>query len=233
MRQLIISTMALVLWILTVFDGVFIFAMYKKHRENPLDKISLLTMILCMGLFYDSLILSLGAFLYFGPLLKILSQFRFIFHCLLIPLLFPICGYSLKLSKQKMKIVNVLTAAIMVIGLVAGISVITEERLIGVRRYAQSDLTPAFANTVISFLDVVPVFFMIGIGIFLQIRKKNPNMFLSGFFMLLFTLLGIFLGKDPGGDRSKSLMFYISMFGEALMVYFLFRFVKREEELKD
>ena len=51
--------------------------------------------------------------------------------------------------------------------------------------------------------------------------------------MLLFTLLGIFLGKDPGGDRSKSLMFYISMFGEALMVYFLFRFVKREEELKD
>ena len=58
-------------------------------------------------------------------------------------------------------------------------------------------------------------------------------MFLSGFFMLLFTILGIFLGKDPGGDRSKSLMFYISMFGEALMVYFLFRFVKREEELKD
>ena len=68
-------------------------------------------------------------------------------------------------------------------GLVAGISVITEERLIGVRRYAQSDLTSAFANTVISLLDVVPVFFMIGIGIFLQIRKKNPNMFLSGFFM--------------------------------------------------
>ena len=43
-------------------------------------------------------------------------------------------------------------------------------------------------------------------------------MFFAGFFMLLFTLLGIFLGKDPSGDRSMSLMFYISMYGEALMV---------------
>ncbi|MBR3295734.1 MAG: hypothetical protein IKI62_05775 [Clostridia bacterium] len=33
-------------------------------------------------------------------------------------------------------------------------------------------------------------------------------------------MLGIFLGKDPGGDRNQSLMFYISMFGEALMVFF-------------
>ena len=76
-----------------------------------------------------------------------------------------------------MKIIYILTAIIMIIGLIAGMRVITEERLIGVRRYAQSDLTPAFANTVISFLDVVPVFFMIGVGIYLQIKKKNPNMF--------------------------------------------------------
>ena len=62
--------------------------------------------------------------------------------------------------------------------------------------------------------------------------QKDPHMFFSGFFMLLFTMLGIFLGKDPGGDKSQSLMFYISMYGEALMVYFLYRFVKQEEELE-
>ena len=62
-------------------------------------------------------------------------------------------------------------------------------------------------------------------------RILGTYQFLSGFFMLAFTMLGIFLGKDPGGDRSKSLMFYISMFGEALMVNFLYRFVKKEEEL--
>lgn len=43
-------------------------------------------------------------------------------------------------------------------------------------------------------------------------------------------MLGIFLGKDPGGDRTKSLMFYISMFGEGLMVYFFWRFVEQQKE---
>ncbi len=69
---------------------------------------------------------------------------------------------------------------------------------------------------------------MIVIGIYLWIRKKNPNIFFAGFIMLLFALLGIFLGKDPSGDRSQSQMFYISMFDEALMVYFLWRFIRKE-----
>ena len=55
-------------------------------------------------------------------------------------------------------------------------------------------------------------------------------MLLAGAMMLLFTLLGIFLGKDPSGDRSQSLMFYISMYGESLMVYFLYRFIRKEEQ---
>ena len=31
-------------------------------------------------------------------------------------------------------------------------------------------------------------------------------MFLAGFLMLAFTMLGIFLGRDPGGDKKLSLM---------------------------
>ena len=209
MRQWIISSMAPLLWAMTVFDGFFIFAMNKKYRKGTLKQIAALTMIFCIGLFYDSLVLSLGAFLNFGPLLKILSQFRFIFHCIFIPLLFPICAYSLKLSKEKMRIIGILTLILMFLGLIAGIGVITEERTVGIiRRYAQSDLTNAFSKGLISLLDVVPVFVMIGVGIYLFIRKRNPHLFLSGFFMLLFTMLGIFLGKDPGGDKSQSLMFY-------------------------
>lgn len=45
--------------------------------------------------------------------------------------------------------------------------------------------------------------------------------------MLAFTMLGIFLGKDPSGDKKLSLMFYISMYGEAAMVYFLYRYMKK------
>jgi len=228
MRQIILSTMAPALWFMTCFDAISIFAMFRKRSRSP---IPVLTGILCLGLFYDSLILSLGAFLPFSSLLKFLSQFRYILHCVLIPLLFPICGYSLKLDRKVMKVIWVVTVIIMAVGLYAGISIVTEERTVGaIRRYAQSDLTPKFADTVVSMLDVVPVFFMIGIGIYLIIRKKNPHMFLAGGFMLLFTMLGIFLGKDPSGDKTQSLMFYISMYGEALMVYFLYRFIRKEEQ---
>ncbi len=230
MRQPLISSMAPALWAMTFFDAFSIIAMFKDHQKHRTDRIALLTGILCFGLFYDSLILACGAFLPFGPLLKTLSQFRYILHCVLIPLLFPICAYAFNAKPKLLKAVWIISILIMVVGLYAGISVVTEERTVGaIRRYAESDLTPKFADSVIQMLDIVPVFFMIGVGIVLWVRRKNPNMFYAGFFMLAFTLIGIFFGKDPGGDKSQSLMFYISMYGEALMVYFLYRFIKAEE----
>ena len=203
--------------------------MLKEFMKGKVDKIPLLTGILCLGLFYDSLMLASGCFLEYGTLFHHLSQLRYILHCVLIPLLFPICAYSLTENRTVIKIVWILSVIIMILGFLGGALVVTEPRTVGmIRRYATSDLTGKFSNTLTSLLDTVPVFFMIGIGIYLWIRKKNPNMFFSGFFMLLFTLLGIFLGKDPSGDRSKSLMFYISMFGESLMVYFLWRFIRKK-----
>lgn len=233
MRGFLINTMAAVLWIMTVFDAISIFFMFREWKKGNVDRIPLLTGILCLGLFYDSLILSCGCFLEYGTVFHHLSQLRYILHCVLIPLLFPICAYSLTENKKVIRTVWIVSAVIMVLGLIAGLMVVTEERTIGVRRYASSDETGKFSSTLTSMLDTVPVFIMIGIGIYLWVKKKNPFMFLSGFFMLLFTMLGIFLGKDPSGDRGKSLMFYISMFGEALMVYFLWRFVRKEKELKE
>lgn len=229
MRELLIKTMAPVLWVMTVFDAIAIWFMLKEFMKGKVDKIPLLTGILCLGLFYDSLMLASGCFLEYGTLFHHLSQLRYILHCVLIPLLFPICAYSLTENRTVIKIVWILSVIIMILGFLGGALVVTEPRTVGmIRRYATSDLTGKFSNTLTSLLDTVPVFFMIGIGIYLWIRKKNPNMFFSGFFMLLFTLLGIFLGKDPSGDRSKSLMFYISMFGESLMVYFLWRFIRKK-----
>lgn len=229
MRELLISTMAPVLWVMTIFDAVAIYFMITEFRKGKVDQIPLLTGILCLGLFYDSLILASGCFLQYGTLFHHLSQLRYILHCTLIPLLFPICAYSLTDNKTVVKVVWILSIIIMILGLAGGLTVVTEPRTVGaIRRYASSDLTGKFSSTLTSLLDTVPVFIMIGIGIYLWIRKKNPNMFFAGFFMLLFTLLGIFLGKDPSGDRSQSLMFYISMFGESLMVYFLWRFIRKK-----
>ena len=77
MRQIIIDTMAPILWILTIFDAISIFRMFRAYKRHKVSEISLLTGILCLGLFYDSLMLSLGAVLPFGSLLKFLSQFRY------------------------------------------------------------------------------------------------------------------------------------------------------------
>lgn len=226
MRKLLIDTMAPVLYVMTIADIVMIVMMFRTYAQNKKNHIPLLTGLLCVGLFYDSLILASGSFLSFGPVFKTLSQFRYILHCVLIPLLFPICAESLDADRKVMRVVWCISAIIMVLGLVAGIMTVTEPRTVGaIRRYAQSDLTPAFASGLVSFLDVFPVFVMIGIGAVITIKKKNPNLMLAGIFMLLFTLLGIFLGKDPSGDKTQSLMFYISMYGESLMVFFLYRFI--------
>ena len=63
MRALLINTMAPVLWVMTVFDGIAIWFMIREFRRGGVDKIPLLTGILCIGLFYDSLILASGCFL--------------------------------------------------------------------------------------------------------------------------------------------------------------------------
>ena len=95
MRGFLVSTMAPVLWIMTVFDAFSIFMMFRRARKGHASTISILTGILCLGLFYDSLILASGCLLQYGTIFSLLSQLRYILHCTLIPLLFPICAYSL------------------------------------------------------------------------------------------------------------------------------------------
>ncbi|MBQ1827221.1 MAG: hypothetical protein II126_04540 [Erysipelotrichaceae bacterium] len=230
MRDFLIRTMTLVLCAMTVFDAGSIFMMFRQYRESGKSVVPLLTGVICIGLFYDSLILALGGFMDFGNLLKTLSQLRYILHFVLIPLLFPLCAYALTNNRKIINGIWVLTAMLMAVGAVAGVKMITEPIALGVNRYAQAAETAGWVNGLIQMLNIVPDFVIIGIGIYLMIRKKNPHLFLSGFMMLAFTMIGIFLGKDPSGDKSKSLMFYISMYGESLMVYFLYRYMKKEAE---
>lgn len=229
MRKLLIDTMGPVLWVMAAFDFLAIITMLKQHRLQKTNRIPLLTALLCVGLFYDALILASGTFMQFSAVFRILSQFRYILHLVMIPLLFPLCTYSLTDKEKVIRIIWILTVIIMALGLYAGITMKTEPRTVGtLNRYAQSDDNSALTGFLTQFLDIVPVFVMIFIGIYLYFKKKNPHLFFAGFFMLLFTLLGIFLGKDPAGDRTQSLMFYISMFGESFMVFFLYQFMRKE-----
>ena len=229
MRSLLIASMPFFLIVMTVFDAFFIARMFSQYRSLNKPIIPLLVGILCIGLFYDSLILSLGALLKYGAFFKVLSQLRYILHATMIPLLLPICCYTFGNSKL-IKPTWVITVLIMIAGLAAGVCTNIEPRTVGaISRYAVSDSNPRWVDTIVQMLDIVPVFLMMGLGVVIWKKKKNPNLFLAGFFMFLFTMLGIFLGKDPGGDKTQSLMFFISMFGESLMVYYLWKFSEKTE----
>lgn len=196
--------------------------MYKKYSssKNP--------MFLCMalittGLFIDALGISLGSVLT-GNVLTVVSRIRFISHGILIPLLLPICAYALVLNKTWMKAVWILTAILMIAGMAEAIATVFEpDTIAGVTRFKAAASTPGWASAIskaLSFGTVIPL--MIS-GIIVWIKQNTPFLFLSGFSMFAFSALGPATGNSD-------LIFYISMFGEVLMVLFLYLYAEKRTE---
>lgn len=215
------------LWVITALESVLTVLFFRQYGAKKRDKMPFLMGFVAFGLFYDALILALGTLLKEGGLLAALSQLRYVFHLLLIPLTFPVCAMALKLKPNIMKIVWLVTLGVMLLGAVCGFFVHTEARAVGgVMRYAENGTTGGFVSLVQDLSNYVPVFLIIGVGIAVLLKQKSPHLFLSGFLMLAFTLLGIFLGRSPDGDKAKSLMFFISMFGELFMALFFLMYAR-------
>jgi len=90
----------------------------------------------------------------------------------------------------------------------------------GVTQFKASDATPAWASLISSILSFGTVIPMMIVGIIVWIKQKTPHLFLSGFFMFVFSAIGPATGN-------ADLIFYISMFGELLLVFFLYLYSKR------
>ncbi|HIT59534.1 MAG TPA: hypothetical protein IAC39_07490 [Candidatus Faeciplasma pullistercoris] len=218
MRDLLIENCSLVIWIIVAIEailGVSLAAAYKKDRRP---------IIICMilvdfGLLVDALLINLGGF-FDGGLPEPVSRLRFILHGMLIPLLFPICGYSLKLKRKVMSVIWALTAVVMVLGLAEGMSITLELIQIGdVVRHNSADSSPAWAETIRSFLSFGTVIPLIIVGIAVWIKQKTPTLFLSGFLMFIFAALGPATGN-------LDLLFVITMIGEVLMILFFMLYVR-------
>ena len=218
MRDLLIENCTLVIWIIVIAEailGVSLAAAYKKDRRP---------IIICMilvdfGLLVDALLINLGGF-FDGGLPEPVSRLRFILHGMLIPLLFPICGYSLKLKRKVMSVIWALTAVVMVLGLAEGMSITLELIQLGdVVRHNSADSSPAWAETIRSFLSCGTVIPLIIVGIAVWIKQKTPTLFLSGFLMFIFAALGPATGN-------LDLLFVITMIGEVLMILFFMLYVR-------
>ena len=208
------------IWFIVAAEGLIaalLFFQAKRHSQP----VALWSGVLTIGLILDAAIIGLGTALPESTLTAI-SPARFIAHGLLIPLIFPIFAYALKLKKPVIIGVWVVTGLLMIGGVAQALATVLEKREIaGVVRLASGTDTPKWADIisrVLSFGTVIP---MMIAGILVWIKQKNPHLFLSGFLMFVFSALGPATGNSD-------LIFFISMFGELLMVLLLYLYSRKE-----
>ena len=189
------------------------------------SKIARWSGILTLGLILDAAIIGLGSLLT-PEALQRLSPLRFIAHGLLIPLLLPICGYALNFRKPLMFFVWSFTFGLMFAGVLQALKTeLVAETIANVTRMKAGEGTPRWAETisrVLSFGTVIP---MMIAGVIVWIKEKTPHLFLSGFLMFAFSALGPATGNTD-------LIFFISMFGEILMVLFLYLYARAKSRKK-
>lgn len=176
--------------------------------------------LIAFGLFYDAFICALSGLLPEATIetqgFKAVSLMRYILHGLLIPLLFPICGYQIQ-SKKKVWIYigYALCFVFMVLGVLQGCFTKLELHEVGrINRYVTSADTPSWVKPINMLITIFPIIPLIATGIYVWIKRKRPYLFLSGILMFIFAALGGAI-KDL-----KDLNFLISMVGEVFMTLF-------------
>lgn len=224
MRNVLLSSMPILLWVMTLVNLLFFVLLLRMDKRGG-DRQPLLMAGVSFGLFYDALILALGTVVPAGGLLKTLSLFRFVFHCGLIPLLFPICAKAMGVDGKALKVVWAVTALIMAAGVIAGfVTALAPAQVGGVVRYASDKtLTPGWSAGIQNALSYGPIIILMVCGVIVWVKRKNPHLFLAGLLMFAFAALAPATGNFD-------LMFFISMFGEVAMTLFFYLFAKKEQK---
>ena len=213
MRNILMSICPIAIWCIVILEAVIAYLLFRQWQKKK-QMIALLSFLVTIGLIIDALIIGLGSALN-GDLLAAISPIRFIAHGLLIPLLFPVCGYALNLKESIMRIIWIVTGLLMAAGAAEGACTVLElKEMAGVVRYVSGEATPGWANLISMILSFGTVIPMMIIGVIVWLRQKTPYLFLSGFIMFVFSALGPATGN-------ADLIFFISMFGELFMVLFL------------
>ncbi len=226
MRGLLLQNGSLFLWIFIALEAV-VFGLLIKEYLNGKKMAAMLSAAVCFGLLYDALIMALGSAIGTGAALKGISQMRFVFHGVLVPLLLPICAYILDAKKTAKRIVWIVTLLIMALGLAEGVATKTDPvEMAGIIRYASNDATPRWAEAVTRVLSFGTVIPLIGCGIALGIKKKNWHLMISGIAMFALAALGPATGNFD-------LIFLISVPGELLMVLFIWLCLRKQSKGKE
>ena len=160
-------------------------------------------------------------------ILLFFNRLRFIFHGLLVPLLIIFSAYALNVIGKYFYIhlsINIILSLIgVIIGIITKLKIVEDTVL---KRCNFSEDASKFDLIMINIMNIGCVLYMIVVGVLLFIKKKEYFFFLSGFFMLLFSAIGPAVGMSE-------LNYILSIYGEILMIIFLYLFFKKNVVLID
>ena len=181
----------------------------------------ILLMIECVGFIYDSIIMLIGKELS-DDSLKGTNIVRYILHGILVPILIAFTGYALQFRRDKLYINWVVTIICIILGLAAAIStkMSMEDEFGKLKRCGIDEDTPGWVSPIDTVMNIGSVIYMLIAGIILIVVKRDFFYFLSGLLMLIFSAIG------PASGNSD-LNFLLSVYGEVLMIIFLFVFFKK------
>lgn len=211
----------------SIIIGIIIYSIISKltisYYLNNKDIILIFFLIEIFGLIYDGAIILLG-FLMSGGILLFFNRLRFILHGILVPLLILFSAYALKSTGRVFYVQLIILIILSIIGMIAGIIAklkIVEDAVL--KRYTFNEDKTSLIMIIFNVMNIGSVLYMIVVGVLLLIRSKEYYFFLAGIFMLIFSAIGPAIGKIE-------LNYLLSMYGEVLMVVFLYLFFKNNGE---
>ncbi len=211
---MLVLNLNIIIGLITLLEMGFAVLFLKQYLKDK-STMTFCMFLVVLGLLADAFLIAVGSINNQYATIGI-SRIRFIAHGALIPLMFPICGYALKLNKKWLNVIWFITALIMVAGIAQAFAVKLEPVTLGnTYRYVSSDETPLWAEKIrrlLSFGTVIPI---IVSGIIIWIKQKRTYFFLAGLLMFVFSAIGPATGN-------LDLIFFFSMIGELFICFFFY-----------
>lgn len=214
------------MWFIVTVEAALTFRLFQEAvlrraaRDHALaSHISLLSGLAALGLLTDALVIACGAFL---PVMALapLSRVRLLARALLLPLLFPVCGYALRLKKNIMLSVWTFTVALLAAGTVSAVLTVLEPNYIaGIIRFTSAPSTAKLADAISTMVTNAAMLALVLVGAVVWGKYRTPYLFLGGVVLTVFTALGSVTGMPY-------LSFFFRMVGEMGVVIFLYLYCR-------
>lgn len=209
--EFFLSTLPLWMWFLVWFELSFAVLLFLDFLRGK-KAVTFCLFLIVLGLLADALLVLIGS--HSGGLSEGAGRISFILYGVLIPLIFPICGYALHLNKNAMIGVWVFAAVLIVVGCLHAFYLNLEMIQIGpVMRYVVAESSAKWAAIYNYVLSIVLIALLVIVGLVVLIKEKDPFLFVAGILIFVASALCKFVFND--------FTVFVGMIGDVCLACFL------------